>query len=86
MLLSPNSATKETYQSRRSHLMGPEEDAAFKKLKDSITSDDTMAFFDPRKLIVVRTEASFHAGLSAGLFQRTAKGLQPVHYTAAFRN
>ena len=32
---------------------GPEEDAAFKKLKDSITSDDTMAFFDPRKPIVV---------------------------------
>ena len=39
-----------------------------------------MAFFDPRKPIVVRTEASFHEGLSAGLFQRTAKGLQPVHY------
>ena len=59
---------------------GPEEDAAFQKLKDSITSDYTMAFFDPRKPIVVRTEASFHEGLSAGLFQRTAKGLQPVHY------
>ena len=39
-----------------------------------------MAFFDPRKPIVIRTEASFHEGLSAGLFQRTAKGLQPVHY------
>ena len=59
---------------------GPEEDVAFQKLKDSITSDDTMAFFDPRKPIVVRTEASFHEGLSAGLFQRTSKGLQPVHY------
>ena len=59
---------------------GPEEDAAFKRLKDSITSDDTMAFFDPRKPIVIRTQASFHEGLSAGLFQRTAKGLQPVHY------
>ena len=59
---------------------GPGEDAAFKKLKDSITSDDTMAFFDPRKPIVVHTEASFHEGLSAGLFQGTAKGLQPVHY------
>ena len=39
-----------------------------------------MAFFDPRKPIVIRTEASFHEVLSAGLFQRTAKGLQPVHY------
>ena len=39
-----------------------------------------MAFFDPRKPIIIRTEASFHKGLSAGLFQKTAKGLQPVHY------
>lgn len=59
---------------------GPEEKAAFQKLKDSITSDDTMAFFNPRKPIIVRTEASFNEGLSAGLFQRTNKGLQPVHY------
>ena len=59
---------------------GPEEDAAFQKLKDSITCDDTMSYFDPRKPIIVRTEASFHEGLSAGLFQRTSKGLQPVHF------
>jgi hypothetical protein len=39
-----------------------------------------MVFFDPRKLIIVRTEASVHEGLSAGLFQRTSKGLKPVHY------
>ena len=58
---------------------GPEENTAFEKLKASITSDDTMAFFDPWKQIVVRTEASFHEGLSAGLFQRTGKGLQPEH-------
>ena len=61
-------------------LWRPEENTAFEKLKASITSDDTMAFFDPRKQIVVQTEASFHEGLSAGLFQRTGKGLQPVHY------
>ena len=59
---------------------GPEEDAAFQNLKDSITCDDTMSYFDPRKPIIVRTEASFHEGLSAGLFQRTSKGLQPVHF------
>ena len=59
---------------------GPEENTAFEKLKAGITSDDSMAFFDPRKQIVVRTIASFHEGLSAGLFQRTGKGLQPVHY------
>ena len=59
---------------------GDGEDQAFKRFKDSITNDDTMAYFDPKKPIVVRTEASFHEGLSAGLFQRTSKGLQPVHY------
>ena len=44
------------------------------------TNDDTIAYFDPKKPIVVRTEASFHKGLSAGLFQRISKGLQHVHY------
>ena len=43
---------------------GTEEDAAFEKLKDSITNDDTLAFFDPGKPITVRTEASFHEGLA----------------------
>ncbi|XP_045210963.2 uncharacterized protein K02A2.6-like [Mercenaria mercenaria] len=38
-----------------------------------------MAFFDPRKEIIVRVEASFYQGLSAGLFQKTTKGIQPVH-------
>ena len=50
---------------------GAEENAAFQKLKNSITNENTMAFFDPRKPIFVRTETSFHEGLSAGLFQRT---------------
>jgi hypothetical protein len=53
---------------------------AFDKLKESITSKDTMAYFNPRRPIVVRTEASFHEGLSAGLFQETPKGHQPVHF------
>ena len=59
---------------------GHGEDQAIKRLKDSITNDDTMAYFDPKKPIVVQIEASFHEGLSARLFQRTSKGLQPVHY------
>ena len=52
---------------------GPEEEEAFQNLKDSITGDDTMAYFDPRKPIVVRTEASFKEGLSAWLFQKKKK-------------
>ena len=59
---------------------GPEEEAAFNKLKDSITNEKTMIYFNPKRLIVVRVEASYHDGLSAGLFQKNGNGLQPVHY------
>ena len=59
---------------------GPEEESAFNKLKDSITNEKTMIYFNPKQQIFVRTEASYHDGLSAGLFQNTGNGLQPVHY------
>ena len=59
---------------------GVEEQDAFEKLKASITSDDI--FFNPHKPIVVRAEASYHDGLSAGLFQDIGKGLQPVHFVS----
>ena len=59
---------------------GTEEQKAFDNLKQSITSDDVVAYFNPSKEIILRTEASFHEGLSAGLFQRTEKGVQPVHF------
>lgn len=39
-----------------------------------------MVFFNPTRPIIVRVEASYHEGLSAGLFQETEKGLQPVHF------
>ena len=39
---------------------GPEEEAAFNKLKDSITNGKTMIYFNPKRLIVVRVEASYH--------------------------
>ena len=55
---------------------------AFNKLKNSITSEDVMAYFDPEKLITVRCEASFHEGLSSGLFQKTETGNQPVHFSS----
>ena len=59
---------------------GPEEEAAFNKLKDSITCEKTMLYFNPKRAIIVRAEASYHDGLSAGLFQNGGNGLQPVHY------
>lgn len=56
------------------------EEAAFQKLKDAITSSETMMYFDPAKAIILRTEASYNEGLSAGLFQPSEKGLRPVHF------
>ena len=53
--------------------LGEEEDQAFRRLKESITNEDTMAYFDLKKPIIVRTESSFHEGLSAGLFQEQAR-------------
>ena len=70
---------KQTYKDTQ-FKWGQEENSAFGKLKDSITNESTMAFFNPMKPIVLRCEASFNEGLSAGLFQQTEKGLQPVHY------
>ena len=59
---------------------GPTEDKAFKEVKGAITSKDTIAFFNPRLPIMVRVEASYNEGLSAGLFQQSAKGWKPVHF------
>ena len=50
---------------------GAEENEAFENLKASITSESTMAYFNPaRPIKPMRVEASFHEGLSAGLFKR----------------
>lgn len=61
---------------------GKEQNVALEKLKASITSlsESTMAYFNPARPIVMRVEASYHEGLSAGLFQETNRGLQPVHF------
>ena len=59
---------------------GSKEEKAFRKIQDSISSDKTMAYFDPSKPIILQTEASFSEGLSAALLQKTDKGIQPVHF------
>ena len=59
---------------------GKEQEEAFETLKGSITNSSTMAYFRPDLPIIVRTEASYSQGRSAGLFQETVNGLQPVHY------
>ena len=59
---------------------GVEGERAFSQLKDSKTNEKIMLYFNPKREIVVRAEASYHEGLSAGLFQDAGKGLQPVHF------
>ena len=59
---------------------GSKENEAFEKLKASITNESSMAYFNQSRPIVVRIEASYHEGLSAGLFQETASGLRPFHF------
>ena len=54
-----------------------EERNAFRKLKDTIKDDRVMAYFNPRLPITLRTEASFHDGLSAALFQKATDGMKP---------
>ena len=71
------------YQLTRKETMfhwGKQEEVAFRKIQDNISSEKTMAFFDPSKPIILHTEASFNEGLSAALLQKTDKGIQLVHF------
>ena len=52
------------------------EKKTFEKLKSIITSPETMAYFDPNKQTILRTEASFHAML----FQKGPLGQQLIHF------
>ena len=42
---------------------GKQEEEAFRTIQDTISSEKTMAFFEPSKPIILRTEASFSEGL-----------------------
>ena len=59
---------------------GKEEHEAFQKIRENLSDEKTMAYFDPNKQIILRTEASYNEGLSAALLQKTENGMQPVHY------
>ena len=59
---------------------GKQEEEAFRKILDNISTEKTMAFFDPSKPLILRTEASFNEGLSASPLQKTDRGIQPVHF------
>ena len=57
----------------------PEEPDAFEHLQASISSKDTMAFFNPKLPIMVRVETSVNVGLLAVLFQKSEEGCRLVH-------
>ena len=59
---------------------GEEEHKAFCTIQDNLSDDQTMAYFDPDKQIILRTEVSLYEGLSAALLQKTDRGKQPVHF------
>ena len=59
---------------------GKAEEQAFEKIKESMSDSRTMAYFDPGKPIILRTEANFNESLSAALLQQTQRGIQPVHF------
>lgn len=42
---------------------GKQEETAFRKIQDGISSGETKALFDPRKSIILLTKASVHEGL-----------------------
>ena len=48
-----------------------QEAAAFRKIKEGISSKKNMAFSNLSNPIIFRTEASFNEGLSAALLQKT---------------
>ena len=59
---------------------GTRENQAFESLKKAIAAEKTMAYFDPKRPIMVRTEASFNEGLAAALFQKHGSSWKPVHF------
>ena len=49
-------------------------------MKEIISSQNVVAYFDTNRPVIVRTEASYNEGLAAGLFQKTEQGTQLVHF------
>ena len=61
---------------------GTEEQEAFEKLRANITSESTMAYFNPSRPIVVRVAASYHEGLLAD-YSRKQTGVSNQSITSA---
>ena len=62
-------------------LWGPEQEAAFAKVKDLISTAPVLAYFDPTKITVVSADASSY-GLGGVLLQYHGKELRPVAFAS----
>ena len=60
---------------------GPEQEAAFAKVKDLISTAPVLAYFDPTKITVVSADASSY-GLGGVLLQYHGKELRPVAFAS----
>ena len=58
---------------------GPEQEAAFAKVKDLISTAPVLTYFDPTKITVVSADASSY-GLRGVLLQYHGKELRPVAF------
>ena len=60
-----------------------QEETAFREIQDSISSEKTMAFFNPSKPIILHKQASFNEGLSATLLWSSRQTEAYNRYTSS---
>ena len=60
---------------------GPEQEAAFAKVKDLISTAPVLAYFDPTKITVVSADASSY-GLGGVLLQYHGRELRPIAFAS----
>lgn len=77
-----NAPMRELLKEKREWIWGPAQEDAFAKVRDTLTSAETMAHYDPKLVTIVSTDAS-NIGLGATLMQVQPDGnRRPVMYAS----